>query len=90
MTAPTITNLALDKSSYQPGDKARLTFDAADADSKTVTVTITVKDSSGAEGTLTTPLTITDKLTTTVTDTDGRTWTKVSENGATQVWEATV
>jgi hypothetical protein len=90
MATPVISNIKLDKASYSPGQKAVLTFDASDPDSREVTVTISVTDQGGATGTATVPVTVNDPIDTTVQDSTGRRWTKTGQTGNTQTWEATV
>lgn len=75
MANPTVSGVSLNKTTYAPGETARLKFDVADADTKTSVVTVTVTDSTGATGTGEVTLNKVDVLSVVVTDPD-RTWTK--------------
>ncbi|MBM0231148.1 hypothetical protein JNW91_04195 [Micromonospora sp. STR1_7] len=77
-----IATAALSASVYAPGDQMLLTVTYSDADTKPLTVTIVVTD---AQGNSSAPVKVTaviDPLTVTVSDDSGRTWTRVSDNGA--------
>ncbi|MFF0154418.1 hypothetical protein [Micromonospora sp. NPDC005203] len=87
MAAPTAT-ASLNASTYPPGAQMLLTVTYSDADTKPLTVTIVVTD---AQGNSSAPVKVTaviDPLTLTVTDNSGRTWTRVSDNGAVAVYRA--
>lgn len=90
MATPTINNLQLDKTSYTPGETAKLTFDAQDPDTRSSVVTVTVTDSTGASGTAEVTLNAVDPVSATVTDSSGRVWTKGTVVGTTYTWTATV
>ncbi|MEV7988427.1 hypothetical protein [Micromonospora sp. NPDC085948] len=87
MAAPTVT-ASLNASAFPPGAQMLLTATYSDADTKPLTVTIVVTD---AQGNSSAPVKVTaviDPLTLTVTDNSGRTWTRVSDNGAVAVYRA--
>ncbi|MET8040344.1 hypothetical protein ABZU25_05695 [Micromonospora sp. NPDC005215] len=87
MAAPTAT-ATLNAPTYSPGDQMLLTVTYSDADTKPLTVTIVVTD---AQGNSSAPVKVTaviDPLTLTVTDNSGRTWNRVSDNGAVAVYRA--
>jgi hypothetical protein len=89
-------SLSTDKASYVVGDTITVTVthgDSANVPEK-VTLTGTIVDANGVAGTVQGDVTIThtSSLVTTVksvVDTDGRTYTQVSDDGATSVWTAT-
>ncbi|MER7460981.1 hypothetical protein [Micromonospora sp. NPDC126480] len=87
MAAPTAT-ASLNAAVYSPGDPMTLTVRYGDPDTRPVTVTVVVTD---AQGNSSAPARITaviDPLTLTVTDDSGRTWTRLSDNGAVAVYRA--
>lgn len=85
MAIPTLT-ASLNKATYAPGENMLLTINYADADSQAVSVTIVVTDSTGnSSAPVTATAFIKDTATLTVTET-GKTWTKVSDNGAVAVY----
>ncbi|MFF4876088.1 MULTISPECIES: hypothetical protein [unclassified Micromonospora] len=87
MAAPTAI-AALNAPVYAPGEQMLLTVTYSDADTKPLTVTIVVTD---AQGNSSAPVKVTaviDPLSLTVTDNSGRTWTRVSDNGAVAVYRA--
>jgi hypothetical protein len=80
-TAPTITGITFDKTSYTPGQTITATITGTF--SEVFTLTGTLSDGSQA----TSNFTIDDVLT--VSDNGGRTWTLVSNNETTAVYTAT-
>ncbi|WP_410811277.1 hypothetical protein [Micromonospora sp. 067-2] len=87
MATPTAI-AALNASVYTPGDQMLLTVTYADADTKPLTVTIVVTDAQGNSSAPVRVSAIIDPLALTVTDDSGRTWTRVSDNGAVAVYRA--
>jgi hypothetical protein len=87
MAAPTVT-AALNASAYAPGDQMLLTVTYSDADTKPLTVTIVVTDSQGNSSAPVKVAAVIDPLTLTVTDDSGRTWARLSDNGAVAVYRA--
>jgi hypothetical protein len=89
MATPTASG-SLDKASFPLGSTMTATVTYGDADAKTGSVTFVVTDAEGHPSTpVTMPYAITDGLVLSCTDTLGKTWTKVSDNGAVAVFTAT-
>ncbi|MEV4713198.1 hypothetical protein [Micromonospora sp. NPDC049374] len=87
MAAPT-ANASMNPTTYSPGEQMLLTVNYGDADHQRLTVTVTVAD---AQGNRSAPVSVTaviDPLTVTVADDSGRTWSRVSDNGAVAVFRA--
>ncbi|MEU5552668.1 MULTISPECIES: hypothetical protein [unclassified Micromonospora] len=87
MAAPTVT-AALNASTYAPGAQMLLTVTYGDPDTKTLTVTVVVTDAQGNSSAPAKVTAVIDPLTVAVTDSSGRTWTRVSDNGAVAVYRA--
>jgi hypothetical protein len=85
MAIPTLT-ASLNKATYAPGENMLLTINYADADSQSVSVTIVVTDAAGnSSAPVTVAAFIKDTTTLAVTEA-GKTWTKISDNGAVAVY----
>ncbi len=87
MAAPTAT-ASLNAAVYAPGDPMTLTVTYGDADTRPVTVTVVVTDAQGNSSAPARVTAVIDPLTLTVTDDSGRTWTRLSDNGAVAVYRA--
>ncbi|MEU7801560.1 hypothetical protein AB0B10_20050 [Micromonospora arborensis] len=87
MATPTAI-AALSAPAYSPGDQMLLTLNYSDADNKPLTVTIVVTDARGNSSAPVTTSVVIDPLTVSVTDDSGRTWARVSDNGAVAVYRA--
>jgi ribosomal protein L19 len=93
VSAPTITSISFDKTTYLPGDTITATVNYTQGTSDSIqTLTGTVTDSTtGRTGTLQQTFTVQVKDTTTVsvTDSGNRTWTKASDTGSVAKFTAT-
>ncbi|TDC39650.1 hypothetical protein E1211_03610 [Micromonospora sp. 15K316] len=87
MAAPT-ASASLNASTYSPGDQMNLTVTYGDADTRPLTLTIVVTDAAGNSSAPIRVAAVIDPLTVTVTDDSGRTWTRLSDNGAVAVYRA--
>lgn len=87
MAFPTAT-LTYDKASYVPGEFILATITYSDPDSQTFTGTGTVTDSQGNPFSVSGMFSVSDILTNSMSDNGGRTWTKLSDDGAVAVWRA--
>ncbi|MEV4810747.1 hypothetical protein [Micromonospora avicenniae] len=87
MAAPT-ASASLNASTYSPGDQMNLTVTYGDADTRALTVTIVVTDAQGNSSAPVRVAAVIDPLTVTVTDDSGRSWTRLSDNGAVAVYRA--
>ncbi|SCL17014.1 hypothetical protein GA0070616_1180 [Micromonospora nigra] len=87
MAAPTVT-AALDAAIYEPGQPMTLTALYGDADTQPMSVTLVVTDVHGSSSAPVQVTAVIDPLTLTVTDDSGRTWTRISDNGAVAVYRA--
>ncbi|ABP55834.1 hypothetical protein [Salinispora tropica] len=81
MAAPTVT-VALNAAVYVPGDEMTMMVTYGDADTRPVIVTVVVTDTWGHSSAPAQVTAVIDPLTLTVTDDSGRTWTKLSDDGA--------
>jgi hypothetical protein len=89
MADPTVT-VALNKSTFAPGEQMRLTATYSDPDSASGTVTVIVTDSEGhTSAPATVGYAIAESLTVTVDDSGSHTFTKVSDDGHVAVYTAT-
>ncbi|NLU79026.1 hypothetical protein HCA58_11695 [Micromonospora sp. HNM0581] len=87
MAAPTV-NVSMDPTTYSPGEPMLLTVNYADPDNQRLTVTVTVADARGNRSAPVSVTAVIDPLTVTVADDSGRTWSRVSDNGAVAVFRA--
>ncbi|MDG4756663.1 hypothetical protein [Micromonospora sp. WMMD710] len=87
MASP-IATAALDAPAYEPGEQMLLTITYSDADTKPLTITLVVADAQGNSSAPVKVTAIIDPLTVTVSDDSGRTWNRVSDNGAVAVYRA--
>lgn len=92
-TAPTVTSITFDQSSYNPGQTmtATVTYTAGISDN-VQSFTGTATDSvTGLAGSLVVNFTteVTDVTAVTVSDTGNRTWTKISDTGSVAKFTAT-
>ena len=87
MAAPTAT-ASLNAAVYAAGDPMTLTVTYGDADTRPVTVTVVVTDEQGNSSAPARITAVIDPLTLAVSDDSGRTWTKLSDNGAVAVYRA--
>ncbi|RIV38031.1 hypothetical protein [Micromonospora radicis] len=87
MAAPTVT-ASLNATTYAPGAQMLLTVNYGDPDNKVLTVTVVVTDAQGNSSAPAKVSAVIDPLTITVTDDSGRTWSRVSDNGAVAVYRA--
>ncbi|RKN51039.1 hypothetical protein [Micromonospora endolithica] len=87
MAAPTVT-AALNATVFNPGETMTLMVTYGDPDTRPVTVTIVVTDAQGNRSAPVDVVAVIDPLTLTVSDDSGRTWSKVSDNGAVAAYRA--
>ncbi|MEU4679868.1 hypothetical protein [Micromonospora sp. NPDC023737] len=87
MAAPT-ASASLNASTYSPGDQMNLTVTYGDTDSRPLTITIVVTDAQGNSSAPVRVAAVIDPLTVTVSDDSGRSWTRLSDNGAVAVYRA--
>lgn len=93
MSAPAITSITFDKTSYNPGDTITATVNYGSGTSgQTQQLTGTATDAAtGQTGTLTVNFTVneSDSTSVSVKDTGGRVWTKVSDAAGVAKFTAT-
>ncbi|MET7748705.1 hypothetical protein [Micromonospora sp. NPDC005367] len=87
MAAPT-ASASLNASTYSTGEQMNLTVTYGDADTRPLTVTIVVTDAQGNSSAPVRVAAVIDPLTVTVADDSGRSWTRLSDNGAVAVYRA--
>lgn len=87
--APTVS-IALDKPAGVAGSLVTVTVKYTPG-SKSTTVRVDLTDAAGATGSATVAMAkLATPVTLSITDTDGRAWTKVTDDGKTAVYQATV
>lgn len=93
MTAPTISSITFDKSSYSPGSviTATVSYSAGTSDVPQTFTGVATDSATGETGTLQVTFVVTENDTTSVTvsDSGSRNWTKISDNGAVAQFTAT-
>lgn len=93
MKAPVVTSMTLDKPSYSKGDPVKLTivYVPGTSDSSTATTYTATDQTTGLTGTLTITWAVNDghndPTTGKVTDTAGRSYSLLSDDGHTAVWQ---